>query len=112
MPRWKDRVPEAGAVFAGGLSKRHLPAAGAGGLERFVVETRRAELGHWSAAVAGPLFLLWNPVLAGVLLIAYGLVANLPCIVIQRYNRLRAERVLAARADVRAVADTSGSSIP
>ncbi|MBV9952189.1 MAG: glycosyl-4,4'-diaponeurosporenoate acyltransferase [Acidimicrobiia bacterium] len=112
VPRWKDRVPEAGAVFAGGMSKRHLPPGRAGGLERFVIETRRAELGHWSAAAAGPFFLLWNPWPAGVVLIAYGLVANVPCIVIQRYNRLRAERVLAARADARAVADTSGRSIP
>jgi glycosyl-4,4'-diaponeurosporenoate acyltransferase len=112
VPRWKDRVPEAGALFAGGMSKRHLPSAGAGGLERFVIETRRAELGHWSAAAFGPLFLLWNPWYAGVLLILYGVAANLPCIVIQRYNRLRADRVLAARADSRAVADTSGSSIP
>jgi glycosyl-4,4'-diaponeurosporenoate acyltransferase len=112
VPRWKDRVPEAGAVFAGGLSKRHLPPAAAGGLERFVVETRRAELGHWAAAGAGPFFLLWNPWPAGIALIVYGVAANLPCIVIQRYNRLRAERVLAARAVAPAVFDTSGTSIP
>src|SRR5215204_6043511 len=56
---WKSRLPEAGALFAGGMSKRHLPAAEAGGLVRFVAETRRAELGHWSAMACGPLFVLW-----------------------------------------------------
>ena len=98
VPRWKDRVPEAGALFAGGVSKRPLPADELGGLDRFVVETRRAELGHWLAAAAGPLFVLWNPWPAAVVLVAYGLAANLPCVAIQRYNRLRAERVLSRRA--------------
>ena len=44
---WKDRVPEAGALFAGGTSKRHLPALGRAGVELLVVETRRAERAHW-----------------------------------------------------------------
>jgi len=74
-----------------------LPDDELGGLERFVVETRRAELGHWLAAAAGPFFVLWNPWPAAVALVVYGLAANLPCIAIQRYNRLRAERVLASR---------------
>jgi glycosyl-4,4'-diaponeurosporenoate acyltransferase len=124
VPRWKDRVPEAGALFAGGISKRALPDDELGGLERFVVETRRAELGHWLAAAAGPFFVLWNPWPAAVALVVYGVVANLPCIAIQRYNRLRAERVLASRAARSRTAGalraarrteepgTSGSSIP
>ena len=61
IQRWKDRLPEAGALFAGGVCKRAAHRRRAGGLERFVVETRRAELGHWLAAAAGPLFVLWNP---------------------------------------------------
>ncbi len=112
VPRWKDRVPEAGALFAGGISKRSVTDDERGGLDRFVTETRRAELGHWLAAAAGPVFVLWNPPGATVALVAYGLVANLPCIAIQRYNRLRATRVLARRARARASAETTGTSIP
>jgi glycosyl-4,4'-diaponeurosporenoate acyltransferase len=96
--RWKDRLPEAGALFAGGISKRHVTGADQGGLERFVVETRRAELGHWLAAAPGPLFALWNPPAVVPVMIAYGLVVNLPFIAVQRYNRLRASRVLRGRA--------------
>src|SRR5688500_17267505 len=67
---WKDRLPEAGALFPGGLSKRHL----SGGVERFAQETRRAERAHWWALAAVPVFSLWNPV-SGVLLMAgYGVV--------------------------------------
>lgn len=87
--RWKDRVPEAGALFRGGVSKRQLPSYDVAGLELFVRETRRAELGHWGAMACGPLFVWWNPPLPSALLIAYGVVVNVPFIAIQRYNRFR-----------------------
>ncbi len=95
--RWKDRLPEAGALFAGGVSKRQLPALDAAGLELFVRETRRAELGHWWAMACAPLFVLWNPPLAAALLLAYGVLVNLPFILIQRYNRIRTQALLERR---------------
>ena len=82
--RWKDKVPEAGALFRGGVSKRHLPAYDVEGLQLFVRETRRAELAHWWAMSCGPVFVLWTPPLAAALLVGYGVVANLTVIVIQR----------------------------
>ena len=95
--RWKDRLPEAGDLFAGGVSKRELVSPDDDGLEAFVRETRRAELGHWWAMACSPLFVLWNPPLAAALLIGYGVVANLPFIVIQRYNRFRIHALLERR---------------
>jgi glycosyl-4,4'-diaponeurosporenoate acyltransferase len=92
--RWKDRLPEAGALFAGGMSKLRLPAGCDGGIARFAVETRRAELGHWLALVAGPAAVVWNPPAGAVAMGLYGVAANLPCIAIQRFNRQRAQRVL------------------
>ncbi|HEY5858677.1 MAG TPA: hypothetical protein VIX62_00140 [Actinomycetota bacterium] len=97
IKRWKDRVPEAGALFAGGISKRHLTDDATGGLERFAVETRRAELGHWLAMAPAPLFAIWNPPLGVALMVAYGVGVNLPFIAIQRYNRIRVSRVLRSR---------------
>src|SRR5438132_1706658 len=47
IKRWKDRLPEAGALFTGGTSKRSLRTRDREVLERFVVETRRAEWTHW-----------------------------------------------------------------
>lgn len=95
--RWKDRMPEAGALFAGGVSKRQLPSYDVAGLELFVRETRRAELGHWWAMACSPLFLLWNPPLPSSLLVAYGVGINLPFIAIQRYNRFRTLSILERR---------------
>ena len=124
--RWKDGLPEAGALFAGGVSKRRLTGTDEPGLARFAMETRRAELGHWSAMACGPLFVLWNPPAVAATMVAYGVVVNVPFIAIQRYNRLRIERVLARRRNrssapgsIRTAAPTrrrssriSGSSIP
>jgi glycosyl-4,4'-diaponeurosporenoate acyltransferase len=92
--RWKDRLPEAGALFAGGVSKRALPAYDVAGLELFARETRRAELAHWWAMACGPVFVLFNPPLAASLLVLYGVVVNLPFILIQRYNRFRTQPLL------------------
>lgn len=94
---WKDRLPESGAVFAGGTSKRHLPDRSTTGLERFVLESRRAELGHWLALVAGPVAGAWNPPPGAAAMVAYGVVVNAPFIAIQRYNRQRIQRVITRR---------------
>jgi glycosyl-4,4'-diaponeurosporenoate acyltransferase len=91
--RWKDHLPEAGALFEGGVSKRHV----SGDLDRFVAESRRAEYGHWLAIACSPAFALWNPLSGLVLMTAYSLLVNAPFIAVQRYNRQRAQRLLARR---------------
>ena len=86
--RWKDRLPEAGAVF-GGPSKRRLPGRGRAALTTFAAETRRAELVHWVVPLAVVVFPLWNPWWLTVMMVLYALAANVPCLIIQRYNRAR-----------------------
>lgn len=120
--RWKDRLPEAGALFSGGMSKRCVPSSADGGLERFAVETRRAELGHWLALLGGPPAILWNPPAGAVAMVAYGVLVNAPFIVVQRYNRARVARLLrraaerssteGMAAEALAPSRRSGSSIP
>jgi glycosyl-4,4'-diaponeurosporenoate acyltransferase len=100
VQRWKDHLPEAGALFSGGVSKRTLTGTvGRAGLDRFVAETRRAERGHWLALAGAPIFALWNPPSGLALMVAYGVVVNAPFIAVQRYNRQRAQRVLRRRND-------------
>ena len=92
--RWKDRLPEAGAVFAGGVSKRSLPGRTPDDLVRFAAETRRAELVHWAIPLVWPAFALFNPPVLLAAMAAYAVVANAPCIAVQRFNRARILRVL------------------
>lgn len=96
---WKDELPEAGALFSGGVSKRHLATRDRAALERFMVETRRAEWGHWLAMAGGPISALWNPPIGTVLMIGYGVVVNAPFIAVQRYNRPRVARMLRRSVD-------------
>lgn len=92
--RWKDRLPELGAVFRGGVSKRALPSSGPADLRRFAAETRRAELVHWAIPLVTPVFLVWNPAGLFVAMVLYAVVANVPCLVVQRYNRGRLLRLI------------------
>lgn len=95
---WKDHVPEAGAVFKGGVSKRRLLGRDGQALTQFAVETRRGEIAHWTCLLAVPVAALWNPPAGVAFMAVYGVSANLPCIIIQRYNRARISHVLRRRA--------------
>jgi len=92
--RWKDRLPDAGGWWGGGFAKRALRDADPVYVERFVRETWRGELCHWCALACAPVFFLWNPWWADVIMVGYGVAANLPCILVQRYNRARLQRLL------------------
>lgn len=95
MKAWKSRLPEAGALFRDGFSKRSLADGSPAHLIRFVRETRRAELTHWTLLGIAPLFALWNPWGLTLVMWGYAVVANVPFLLIQRYNRARLLRVLA-----------------
>jgi glycosyl-4,4'-diaponeurosporenoate acyltransferase len=94
IKHWKDLLPDAGALFQGGVTKRALVGHDRGRLERFATETRRAELTHWLILAAAPWFFLWNPWWLGLAMVGYGIVANVPCVAIQRYNRARLLRII------------------
>lgn len=87
--RWKDRLPDAARWFGGGFPKGRLAAKDSNYLRRFMRETWRGELCHWTALACAPVFFLWNPLWADALMVVYALTANLPCILVQRYNRVR-----------------------
>jgi glycosyl-4,4'-diaponeurosporenoate acyltransferase len=97
--RWKDRLPEAGAVLPGGFSKRRLSDRSPAYFERFVVETSRAELTHWLPWMLSLTFFVWTPWPIAALMVLYGAATNLPCILVQRYNRARLLSLSARRSD-------------
>jgi glycosyl-4,4'-diaponeurosporenoate acyltransferase len=71
-------------------------------MARLAIETRRAELVHWALMACGPLFFFWNPPALGSAMLLFAVAANGPCIVIQRFNRLRLLRLIARATKVRA----------
>jgi glycosyl-4,4'-diaponeurosporenoate acyltransferase len=91
---WRKVIPDGGAMFKRGFPKKNLENKNTGYLKTFLYETKRAELTHLLAILPAPLFFLWNIWWVGLIMIAYALIANLPCIMLQRFNRARISRVL------------------
>lgn len=91
---WKDKLPDAAGWFRGGFAKAKLRSASPEFLERFLRETWRGEVVHWLALLTLPVFCIWNPWWAVLVNAAYAVAANFPCILVQRYNRLRFQRLL------------------
>ncbi len=94
IKRWKDLLPDGAAWFRGGFPKARLNSRDPRYLERFVRETARGERIHWQTLSMAPWFAIWNPPWAMAVIAVYALLANLPCIAIQRYNRSRLLRIL------------------
>jgi len=87
---WKDHLPEAGKFFSlHPFDKSHLTRFDRDYLARFILETCRAELAHVLPFLFYPLCLLWNPWPANLIMFLYAVLANVPFILIQRYNRAR-----------------------
>lgn len=94
---WKPLLPDGGAWFRRGFPKARLDSRSPAYLLRFAAETRRGEWSHWVMLLALPLFGLWNTT-EGLLVVTFWLVgSNLPCIIVQRYNRARLLRVMGER---------------
>lgn len=99
VEHWKDRVPEAGALFPGGRSKRQLTGRSDADLRAFQRETVRAERVHWLILASSPIHALWCDPTLFASMVVFGLAFDLPFIVIQRFNRGRIHRILSRRAE-------------
>jgi glycosyl-4,4'-diaponeurosporenoate acyltransferase len=97
--RWKAWIPDAGHVLPGGIRKASLMGRDRAGLERLLAETRRAEWVHWALWPAWLATALWLPPRGVVINLAFATLFNLPCLLLQRYNRLRVRQLL-RRADM------------
>lgn len=87
---WKDYVPSISA-----FDKKNLSSTpDASYLSRFILESVRAELCHSFAVVFGLLILLLTPHQTARRVLLWTIVMNVPCIIIQRYNRPRFERII------------------
>lgn len=96
---WKSALPDGGAWTAGGFPRKKIKSRDPAFLKRYAMETRRGEAAHWMMLAMSAIFFLWNPLWACVVMAAYGLLTNVPCILAQRYNRaMILSRILRDRA--------------
>jgi glycosyl-4,4'-diaponeurosporenoate acyltransferase len=94
VKRWKGLLPDGAAIFKGGFTKKKLKKSDDAYLRRFLKETCRGELAHWITILCSPIFFLWNLWWVGLIMIAYALIADIPCIITQRFNRIRFRRIV------------------
>ena len=94
LKSWKRRLPDGAAIFKHGFEKKRLKETSNDYLDSFLRDTCRAELTHWIIFLFGPLFLIWNLLWVGIVMILYATVVNMPCVITQRYNRIRLQRIV------------------
>lgn len=95
--RWKKFLPDGGAIRGPEYRKKSLEHLSENHLRWFLVESCRAEASHflailpfWTFGFLAPPEVIWY-------MLAYALAMNIPCVLVQRYNRPRVLDVLARR---------------
>jgi len=102
IKRWKDKLPEAGEFFRlHPFNKKHLLSTDPAYLNRFLLETCRAEMAHLLPIVFLPLSFPFNPPIGDSIMALYAFLANIPFIMIQRYNRIRLLRIASKKSPSR-----------
>lgn len=91
--RWKHMLPDGAPWVGGRFYKKSLQGNSPAYLRQLLIETRRGEATHWLMLASFPIFFLWNPPWARIVMASYAIAANLPCIVVQRYNREAVHRL-------------------
>ena len=93
--RWKPWLPDAGNALPNGVAKASLVRRDRRSLERLVLETQRAELVHLALWLFWIATALWLPPVGVLINLGFATLFNLPCLWVQRYNRLRLQQLLA-----------------
>lgn len=94
IKKWKKLLPDGAAFVKQAYEKKNLKDNSKANLEKFLMETARAELTHILGMLPFWLFGLIAPPKVIIYMFVYAVVANVPCILLQRYNRIRLKRVL------------------
>jgi glycosyl-4,4'-diaponeurosporenoate acyltransferase len=94
---WKHWLPDAGNALPGGVRKAELVRPDRLTLAQLCLETRRAELVHLALWPFWLVTALWLPPLGVLLNLLFATAFNLPCLWVQRYNRLRLRALLQRR---------------
>lgn len=90
IKKWKDKLPQ--YVAKNGFSKKNLQSLtklSPEYIERFILETCIAEWNHIMCCMYFVLSFIINPFYYGIIFSVIPIIANVPFIFIQRYNRIR-----------------------
>lgn len=94
IKRWKKYLPDGAAIQKTGFRKKHLSDFSKENLNKFLIESCRAELGHLLAIIPFWIFGLFLPPISILIMFLYAILVNIPCIIAQRYNRPRIAKIM------------------
>jgi glycosyl-4,4'-diaponeurosporenoate acyltransferase len=94
IKKWKKIIPDGAKLFKNAFRKQRLANCDNDYLHTFMLETCRAELTHWLQMTPFFVFFIWNPWWSALIMCLYLLLANIPCILLQRHNRYRLLKIL------------------
>lgn len=97
IKKWKSFLPDGGAVVKNGFRKKHLRTSDDEYLEQFLIESCRAEATHVLPIILSLVFAIYNPINVVIIMIVFSLIVNLPCLITQRYNRIRIKKIIKLR---------------
>ncbi|WP_059282783.1 hypothetical protein [Bacillus coahuilensis] len=92
--KWKSRIPDAGCLFIKGTKKKSLVSTKKDKLNQLKIEIDRAELSHWFQILPCLPFFFFTDFTIALIMCFYAFGANIPFILVQRYNRLKLLRIL------------------
>ncbi|SUM59088.1 Glycosyl-4,4-diaponeurosporenoate acyltransferase precursor [Staphylococcus petrasii] len=90
--KWKHYIPEGSQLNQNIYNKKQLTSFKLNDLHTMIIEMRRAEFVHWLSMLPVLAFLK-APTYIKIINVSYVVLANLPIIITQRYNRPRLEKV-------------------
>ena len=91
---WKNQLPELSDFLKPIFSRKHIASFDEKHIQKYLLESCRAELTHWGIILSSLLFGIWSSFLQTFFMIFLALGLNLPYVIIQRYNRPRIIRFL------------------
>ncbi len=95
VKRWKHLLPDGGMISKKrGFRKKKLESFSQDSLNRFLIESARGEMTHWIPIFFFWVFWMFTPPMVPWIMLIYALLINMPCIIVQRYNRPRVQRLL------------------
>lgn len=95
VKKWKHLLPDGGAIYKKkGFAKKTLTDFSQNNLNRFLMESCRGELTHWLPICFFWVFFFITSPFVVLLMFVYSIIVNMPCIIVQRYNRPRIQKML------------------
>ena len=89
---WKDKIPQ--YVSKNGFSKKKIESFNLDYLKKFISETYRAEINHFLCCLIIPFLFFGEYKMISIVVSLLIILGNVPCILIQRYNRFRIRRII------------------